>query len=170
MKIRKLSIIALIFAMSMPVMSRRKLVPATQDVVVTALSDTLAHDTLDASFAPSLPPFRSDAVTIKGFNKRVYDNYETFFVQNNTDFHIAGITVTFKYVEVDGALLHERTLHVTCDLPAGKSKQVSVNSFDRQHMFYYYLSGQPRKSATPFKVTARLMGYDVSIMRPADEE
>ena len=58
MKIRKLSILALIFAMSMPVMSRRKLVPATQDVVVTALSDTLAHDTLDASFAPSFASFQ----------------------------------------------------------------------------------------------------------------
>ena len=162
--------IGLIAAMSMPALSRRKLVPATQDVVVTVVSDSVTADTLAIPISPVLPPFRSDAVTIRGFNKRVNDNYETFFVQNNTDFHISGITVTFKYVEIDGALLHERTLHVACDLPARKSKQVSVNSFDRQHMFYYYLSGQPRKSATPFKVSARLMGYDVSIMRPTDTE
>lgn len=166
MKIRFLSAIALIAVMAMPALSRRKLVPETQDVEVTAPVDSLPCDTA----ASSLPPFRSDAVTIRGFNKRVNDNYETFFVQNNTGFHIAGITVTLKYVEIDGALLHERTVHVSCDLPAWKSKQVSVNSFDRQHMFYYYLSGQPRKSATPFKVSARLMGYDISIMRPVDEK
>ncbi len=166
MKIRFLTIIVVTAVMTMPALSRRKLVPETHNVEVTAPADSLPRDTV----APYLPPFRSDAVTIRGFNKRVNDNYETFFVQNNTGFHLAGITVTLKYVEIDGALLHERTVHVPCDLPAWKSKQVSVNSFDRQHMFYYYLSGRPRKSATPFKVSARLMGYDISIMRPADME
>ena len=145
-------------------MAKRTLVPHSQNMEFISTGDSTTNTaTTDTS---RLPQFDENAVTLRGFNKRVSDNYETFFVQNNTRFPISGITVTLRYTDTSGTLLHERTLHVPCDLQPEQSRQVSVNSFDRQHLFYYYLSGKPRKSATPFQVSARLMGYDIHIHRP----
>ena len=143
-------------------MAKRTLVPRTSNMELISPDDsmdTTVNDTL------GLPQFDENTVTLRGFNKRVSDNYETFFVQNNSPFPISGITVSLRYTDTGGTLLHERTLHIPCDLQPGQSRQVSVNSFDRQHLFYYYLSGKPRKSATPFQVSARLMGYDIPIRR-----
>lgn len=145
----------------------RTLVPSTRDVeFLVTDSAAMQADTITPTTAPQLPPFDEKAVTLRGFNKRVADNYETFFVQNNTPFALAGIIVMLQYTDINGTLLHERTIHIPCELLPGKSRQVSIDSFDRQHVFYYYLSGKPRKSATAFRVSARLMGYDITITRP----
>lgn len=157
-----LALLSIIVAATPQVAAKRTLVPRTGNMELVTDS-TVAMAVADTT---GLPPFNENAVTLRGFNKRVSDNYETFFVQNNTRHHISGITVTLRYTDTSGTLLHERTLHIPCDLQPGKSRQVSVNSFDRQHLFYYYLSGKPRISATPFQVSARLMGYDIPIRRP----
>lgn len=147
----------------------RTLVPSTRDVeflVTDSISTQVETDSTTSTATQQLPPFDENAVTLRGFNKRVADNYETFFVQNNTQFTLAGITLLLRYTDINGTLLHERTMHIPCELLPGRSRQVSIISFDRQHLFYYYLSGKPRKSATAFKVSARLIGYDISILRP----
>lgn len=148
---------------------QRTLVPQTRDVEFLEVDSAAVADSLGGVDAPPLlPQFEENAVSLRGFNKRVSDIEETFFVQNNTQWHLSGITVMLRYIDVNGGLLHERTVHVPCDLLPGRSRQVSINSFDRQRLFYYYLSGKPRKSATPFKVSARLMGYDIAITRPSE--
>ena len=143
--------------------ARRTLIPRTQSMEFIEAGTAAINiaDTACCMAEPALPPFDENAVSLRGFNKRVSDNYETFFVRNNLQLHISGITLTLRYSDIDGNTLHERTLRVPCDLQPGKSRQVSINSFDRQHLFYYYLSSKPRNSATPFKVSARLMGYDL---------
>lgn len=164
-----IAIISMVAACTSQSHARRTLVPHTRNVefLETGCDSLSASDTVcTAGTVTRLPEFDENAVTLRGFNKRATDNYETFFVRNNLQFCIAGITVILRYTDMDGALLHERTLHVPCELQPGKSRQVSINSFDRQRIFYYYLSGKPRKSATPFKVSARLMGYDITISRP----
>lgn len=163
MKTFVIALTALIMASPTAIMARRALTPRT-DAVATLNDSTACGDTANVSHI--LPAFDENAVTMRGFNKRVADNYETFFVQNNTQLHITAITVTMRYTSTDGTLLHERTIGIPCDVMPGTSRQVSVDSFDSQHMFYYYLSGKPRKSATPFNVSVRLMGYDVAIRRP----
>ena len=68
-----------------------------------------------------------------------------------------------RYSTMDGNVLHERRVVVPVDLKPGETKLVSVKTFDVQHVFYYYGSGKPRKSATPFKVAYRLTGYDIPV-------
>ena len=163
----RLTSIAIITATMCMAAFARTLVPDTRGVeFLVTDSAAMQADTVAPTATQQLPPFDEKAVTLRGFNKRVADNYETFFVQNNTPFALAGIIVTLQYTDINGTLLHERTIHIPCELLPGKSRQVSIDSFDRQYVFYYYLSGKPRKSATAFRVSARLMGYDITITRP----
>jgi hypothetical protein len=93
-------------------------------------------------------------VTISGFDKPLRSLWETFFVVNNTAKHIIGINVTFSYYDLNGHQLHNASHNVTCDIPAGETRQLRVAAWDRQHAFYYHLNKPARSAgaATPFTV------------------
>lgn len=103
------------------------------------------------------------AVTLRGFAKRAGDSKETFFVTNNTSHAISHVSLLLRYRTLDDEMLHERTVTVNVGAGPGETRMVSVPSFDKQRLFYYYNGPRPRKSATPFKVGFKLLGYDIPV-------
>lgn len=103
------------------------------------------------------------AVTLRGFNKRTSDAKESFLVTNNTEHRMSGLRITLRYTTMDGAMIHERMVSIPIMLNPGETQLATVKTFDTQHLFYYYAGPKPRKSATPFQVAYRLVGYDLPV-------
>ena len=120
-------------------------------------------DTVDALLPDSLMLLDANAVTIKGYSKRASDSKESFFITNNTRHRMSAVRLLLRYTTMNGELLTQRSVTVPVSLKPGETKLVEVKSFDVQRLFYYYAGPQPRKQATPFKVSYRLTGYDVPV-------
>jgi len=120
-------------------------------------------DTVDGLLPDSLMTVDPAAVTIKGFAKRASDSKESFFITNNTRHRMSAVRLLMRYTTLNGELLTQRSVTVPVSLKPGETKLVEVKSFDVQRLFYYYAGPQPRKQATPFKVSYRLTGYDVPV-------
>lgn len=106
----------------------------------------------------------ADKITLSGYKKTLTDAYESFFVDNQTPFHLSSLTVTFHYTNAEtGQVFKECTYEVPCDIPSGQMRQLSVRSFDRQHSFYYSGSRAPRRPATAYTIKYSLEAYDVRI-------
>ena len=106
-----------------------------------------------------------NAVTLKGYNKKASDSRESFFVTNNTNHRISHVRLLMRYSQMNGEMLHERIATVEVDLKPKETRLVSIKTFDVQRLFYYYAGPKPRKSATPFNVAFRLVGYDIPVGR-----
>lgn len=118
----------------------------------------------DASVPDSLlRDLEPNAVTLKGYSKKASDSRESFFVTNNTKHRISHIRLLMRYSQMNGEMLHERTATVEVDLKPGETRLVAIKTFDVQRLFFYYAGPKPRKSATPFKVAFRLIGYDIPV-------
>ena len=120
-------------------------------------------DTVDGLLPDSLMTVDPAAVTIKGFAKRASDSKESFFITNTTRHRMSAVRLLMRYTTMNGELLTQRSVTVPVSLKPGETKLVEVKSFDVQRLFYYYAGPQPRKQATPFKVSYRLTGYDVPV-------
>lgn len=147
----------LIVAAIFPLSARRKVNTLRSQLtplsVVEELQQTGPADTLRYA----------DRITFSGYSKTLNDANETFFVTNETPFHISRLCVKFTYSTPDGTMIHEEFHDINCDIPAAATRQISVRSFDRQHNFYYHLGKKPKRSATPYKVAYTLLSYDVKI-------
>lgn len=123
----------------------------------------MALDQADAMLPDSLAQVDPDAVSLKGYSKRASDSKESFFITNNTSHKMSAVRLLMRYTTMTGELLTQRAVTVPVNLMPGETKLVSVKSFDVQRLFYYYAGPQPRKQATPFKVSYRLTGYDIPV-------
>ena len=124
--------------------------------IVEQIPDANVPDSLLRDLEPN-------AVTLKGYSKKASDSRESFFVTNNTRHRISHIRLLMRYSQMNGEMLHERTATVEVDLRPGETRLVAIKTFDVQRLFYYYAGPKPRKSATPFKVAFRLVGYDIPV-------
>ena len=147
-------------------------------VVVTALARTRTTQSqlknnsqvieeIPAGVVPDslLRDLEPNAVTLRGYSKKASDSRESFFVTNNTNHRISHIKLLMRYSQMNGEMLHERTATVEVDLKPHETRLVAIKTFDVQRLFYYYAGPKPRKSATPFKVAFRLVGYDIPVGR-----
>lgn len=130
-------------------------------------SNSQVIEEIPASVVPDslLRDLEPNAVTLRGYNKKASDSRESFFVTNNTSHRISHIRLLMRYSLMNGEMLHERTATVEVDLKPGETRLVAIKTFDVQRLFYYYAGPKPRKSATPFKVAFRLVGYDIPVGR-----
>ncbi len=117
-------------------------------------------DTAPSDTATTVDPA---AVTLKGYSKRASDSKESFLVTNNLSHRISAIRLLMRYTTLGGEMIHERTVTIPVSLKPGETQMVSVKTFDVQRTFYYYAGPKPRKTATPFKVAVRLVGYDLPV-------
>ena len=93
-------------------------------------------------------------VRLSGFDKPLRSRYETVFAVNTTPYQVIGIVMTCDYADVNGRQLHRRDVTVSCDIPAGATRQLRFNAWDRQGSFYYRRSEKPRRAVgTAFDVT-----------------
>ena len=123
-------------------------------------------DTVDCfvDTAKGVQAFADDAVKMIAYSKKKSDARESFMLVNNTSHHISHVEITFRYTDVNGAQLHERTEMVECDLPPYSTRQASVKSWDKGNRFYYY-KDKSRKGAIPYKVMIKVQIYDVRVKR-----
>lgn len=123
----------------------------------------VALESSDGLLPDSLIDIDPNAVTLKGYSKRASESKESFFITNNTNHRMSAVRLLLRYTTMNGEMLTQRTVNVPVNLKPGETKLVSIKSFDVQRLFYYYAGPQPRKSATPFQVAFRLMGYDIPV-------
>ncbi len=124
--------------------------------IVEQIPDASVPDSLLLELEPN-------AVTLKGYSKKASDSRESFFVTNNTNHRISHVRLLMRYSQMNGEMLHERIATIEVDLKPRETRLVTVKTFDVQRLFYYYAGPKPRKSATPFKVAFRLVGYDIPV-------
>lgn len=105
--------------------------------------------------------FTPQKIKIRGFDKKISDSQESFFITNNTGYGISRIKIKLEYYDIDGNLLHNRVEMVECEISDGETRMTSIPSFDKTHNYYYWKSRKPKRSATPFKAAYKILRYDI---------
>lgn len=122
------------------------------------------NNVIDLIVVERVDDFSEKAVTMRGYSKPAGAAKESFMLTNNTNLYISLVEMIFRYSDMEGVSVHERTESIVCDLPPYSSRQVSIKSFDEGKRFYYY-KNKPRKDAVAYKVAIKLLRYDVKILR-----
>lgn len=108
------------------------------------LSDSLSVDPLALSHLKN--------VKFAGYEKEPNAAVESFILINPTEKHLTGYEVKIDYLDMKGRMLHSRTLKQRCIVPGGETRKIDINSWDKQHTYYYYLGNEPKRVATPYQV------------------
>lgn len=95
--------------------------------------------------------YRLEQVVFSGFDKPGNSSTESFFITNNTDRTLSGVTLYIEYLTPDGRQLHKQFLRLNCNIPAGQTRKTDIKSWDTQRSFHYEKSAPSRRSA-PFAV------------------
>lgn len=123
---------------------------AEETTAVSILSDSVA-------FCDRIAP----AIRFYGFDKTVGSAIESFFISNGLDTPICGMEIEITYTDMKGRQLHKRSVAVNCDLPPGETKRVDIRSWDTQKSFYFHKSVKPKRQATPFDTSIRLLSVTI---------
>lgn len=91
-------------------------------------------------------------VVFAGYDKEPNSSLESFILVNPSKHAITGYEVRIDYLDMQGRMLHSRTVKNSCMVPAGETRRFDLKSWDPQHTYYYYLGNEPKRVATPFKV------------------
>ena len=148
--------------------STRRVSSTNSTTTATQMSLIDGDESIDSLAAACDVPYLPGAIELKGYNKRLSDRKETFYVTNRSNYQITRVTVKFRYRDMDGKMIHEQTVNVECNVGPGETHQATIASFDKTGQFYYYGSTKPHKSATPYKVEAHIVGYEIFVKNPAD--
>ena len=97
------------------------------------------------------------AVDFTGYEKLLTSTKESFFVTNNTDSLISRLVVKIEYFDMKHRRLDSRTVTFDIDIAPGETRKADIKSWDKQKVFYYYRSRQPKVAqATPYRVRITL--------------
>lgn len=106
--------------------------------------------------------YRLDQVVFAGFDKNRNSSVESFFITNNTDRTLTGITLYIEYLTPEGRQLHKKFVKLSCRIPAGETRKADIKSWDTQRSFYYIKSNPGRSGGTPFDVRFDPVAYYLS--------
>lgn len=113
----------------------------------TAVTTTQAKDD---TIVPS-----SGMVILSGYDKPLRSSKESIFATNRSRRTIAAITLRIDYFDPQERQLHSRDITIPVIIPPGGTRQLTFQSWDRQHAFYYHLTGKPRTSpGSPYTIRA----------------
>lgn len=107
-------------------------------------------------------------IRIEGFKKAVASRVEAVLITNNSASDtIRGVEADIDYRTLDGKQLNRRTVTFSVDVPPSETRHVSVESWDKQQLFYHYDTPPVRKTGrtTPFKIT--LTPLRIIVSKPA---
>lgn len=102
--------------------------------------------------------YRINQIAFSGFDKHGSSSSESFFITNNTDRTMSGVSLYIEYLTPDGRQLHKRFLKLDCNIPAGETRKADVKSWDTQRSFHYERS-RASKSSSPFTVVFDPVAY-----------
>lgn len=103
--------------------------------------------------------YRLNQIMLFGFDKPLKSKIETFFIRNNTDRTLSGITFYITYKTMKGTMLHKKFYRLSCVIPPGETRQAEIPTFDRQRSFVYHKSALPKTQCTPFDVEFDIVAY-----------
>ncbi len=96
----------------------------------------------------------SAQIIFSGYEKTLRSTKESFFVNNRTDSLIDRLIIAISYKDMSGRELDRRTAEIDITVEPAATRRVDLPAWDKQKVFYYYLSPAPRSGrATPYKVT-----------------
>lgn len=99
----------------------------------------------------------SGAVVLRGYDKPLRARRETVLAVNNSSDTIEALYVTFSYFDMNGRMLHRRSLRLPEVLPPQQTRMLTFPSWDTQNTYRYHLSAPaPRSYAVPYKVTVKV--------------
>lgn len=99
-------------------------------------------------------------IRLSGYDKPLNSRKESLFVTNHLSRDITAIELRLNYTDMSDRQLHETTRIIRADIPAGATRRVDFQSWDKQNSFYYHRSRQPRSTnVTPFKVSCTVTAY-----------
>lgn len=105
-------------------------------------------------------------IVMIGFEKRLSDRAETFMLQNNTDHLVTRVKLKLVYKTPNNEMIDYREVTVDEEILPHMTKQISVESFDKNNHRYYYIhsAGSNRKAeGYPFKISWTLLRYDIAV-------
>lgn len=132
--------------------------PETGKELLEGIEVTL-KDSLNSTQMPIEWLGKLKKVSFAGFEKEANSNKESYILVNPTDLNICGYKVKIDYLDMQGRMLHSQMVTERCDVPPGESRKFDIKSWDSQHTYYYYLGNEPKKVATPFKVSFHPIAY-----------
>lgn len=155
-------VLALFFAMglapakkiknSFSIEKERKKSANKKDIPFTGREFSLT-DTIDSSDSLLLAiDSQLRLCTFAGYDKEVNSSKESFILLNKSDNLITGFKVRIDYLDMQGRMLHSRSLVQRCVVPPNENRRFDVNSWDTQFTYYYHLGNTPKRVATPFQV------------------
>lgn len=100
-------------------------------------------------------------VSFAGYDKEINSNTESFIIINPTDLTITGYEVRIDYLDLQDRMLHSRVVSKSCDVPPGETRKEDIKSWDIQHTYYYHLGNEPKKVATPYKVSLQPLSFRI---------
>lgn len=99
-----------------------------------------------------------DQIIFSGFDKPGNTSTESFFITNNTDRTLTGVSLYIEYLTPDGRQLHKQFLRLSCNIPPNETRKTDIRSWDTQRSFHYVKSAPSRRSA-PFTVRFDPVAY-----------
>lgn len=97
-------------------------------------------------------------LVFSGYEKVLRSTKESFFVTNNTRREVVRLVFEIDYKDMSGNMLDRRRESVDIEIPSGSTRKIDIPAWDKQKVFYYYRSPQPKTAqATPYKVKIRLV-------------
>lgn len=96
--------------------------------------------------------YRINQIVFSGYDKPLRSSKETFFITNNTDRTMSGVTLYITYLMPDGRQLNKRFVRLSCNIPPGETRIADIESWDKQKSFYYEKSDAGKKGGTPYTV------------------
>lgn len=102
-----------------------------------------------------------DLIRFSGFDKPYNSTKETFLVTNNGPEFLGKIEIRLTYSDLEGRMLHSRTMTLNADVPPGQTRQLTVKSFDTQKSYFYHKSKSPRTGGQSFTVSIELLHFHV---------
>lgn len=117
---------------------------------VSAAAEGLVADTI---FSPA-----DSLVLLSGYDKPLRATKESIFITNQSQSAISAINITIDYLDKYGRMLHQRTVTLPVDIPAGETRKADFASWDSQRTFYFHQSPPARTHTRcyPYSVKCRL--------------
>lgn len=103
--------------------------------------------------------YRLNQVVFTGFDKNQGNSKESFFIINNTDRTLTGVSLYIDYRTLDGRQLHKRFFKLSCNIPAGETRKADIPTWDTQRSFYYHKSKAAKHPGNPFEVIFDPVAY-----------
>ncbi len=103
--------------------------------------------------------YKLSQILFTGYEKPQNSSTETFFITNNTDRTMTGITLYIEYLTTDNRQLHKRFVRLSCNIPPGETRLADLTSWDKQKSFHYEKSAQSKRGGIAYKVIFDPVSY-----------